>query len=445
MLLGMECYATSSPPIPGIIRLKLDDFQVFEVDERGITVRRYDMLRQFYSNMAGLYSLFLLEKKGLSHYEAVRIICNLLNVDSRSLSFSGIKDTRAHTWQLFSVRGYRKEWNNFDKLLCFSKERFLRVSFISRYPWRLYPGCNKGNLFHVVIRRIPSSSCIVSLSKILSELRELGGIPNFYGYQRFGTIRPNTHIIGKYVLLGNYKSATKEILTSIYPYESEIAKKARAYLKATWDLRGALRIFPKSLSYERLILNYLIKHPNKYERCFCVLPKWLRGMFIEAYQSYLFNRILSKRLLLGISLKDVIDGDLVYLTHKDAIITATSSNISYLQKLVDLERGVICQRIIGFDYKFHNSFIGEIEREILEEEGISPSHFYSISRFFPRLRGGYRKITQYDFRIKITTLLDDAFPSFIKAKLEFFLEKGFYATSFLREIIKSGNPIKSGF
>ena len=444
-LIGMCCYVTSTPPIPGVIRAALDDFIVREVNSAGLVVNEH-FIESHPKDVPGLFSLFLLEKRGFSHYKAMSWVSKKLGIHPSLLAFSGIKDSLAHTWQLITVKGIRKEWAGLDLREEFRDGRLLRLTYVSTYPWRLYPGSHMGNFFEVVIRKVSPTSAYDLISKVIQELRDRGGVPGFYGYQRFGSIRPNNHIIGKLILLGDYKAAVEEFLARAYPYESDRAKEARTYLRETWDVKGALKLFPRHLVHERRILKYLVKHPKAYDRCFKVLPPWLRGMFMQAYQSYLFNKLLSMKLLQGFALKEVLGGEAIKLGSNETVIPVNQHNRSWAQGLVDCGRGVICHRLIGYDYEHHDTPVGEMEHELLEEESLNPSCFLIKDKLFPRLRCGWREIAYNPPRIKILgPYEDELFEGHLKFKLCFFLKRGFYATSLLREILKPHDPIRSGF
>ncbi len=59
------------------------------------------------------------------------------------------------------------------------------------------------------------------------------------------------------------------------------------------------------------MINYLVEHPNDYLGAFKRLPVKLQELFVQAYQSYLFNRFLSERIKHGLSLSKAEIGDYV--------------------------------------------------------------------------------------------------------------------------------------
>ena len=109
-------------------------------------------------------------------------------------------------------------------------------------------GYLRGNRFMI---RVGSAGTINDrVSEIASFIMQNGGFPNFYGIQRFGSVRPITHRVGRYILQGRMEDAAME-----YLYDPEFD--SEDYRKAFFDTRDvkvALRDFPNSLRFERSIL-----------------------------------------------------------------------------------------------------------------------------------------------------------------------------------------------
>jgi len=102
--------------------------------------------------------------------------------------------------------------------------------------------------------------------------------------------------------------------------------------------------------------------------------------------------------------------------------------------------------LVGFKQHPSRGVQGEIEKQILKEEDISMENF--------KIRGMPEISARGELRTAITPLnnfsLDivsnnSANPSKRKAQLSFMLYRGSYATVVLREIMKTRNPMKTGF
>src|SRR5512136_1147114 len=87
------------------------------------------------------------------------------------------------------------------------------------------------------------------------------------------------------------------------------------------------------LTFERTMIAHLIDKPGDYLGALRTLPKNLLMMFVHAYQSYLFNRILSERIRAGLPINEPLVGDLVLPLNKlnlpdhDNPIPVTAENL----------------------------------------------------------------------------------------------------------------------
>jgi tRNA pseudouridine13 synthase len=258
-----------------------------------------------------------------------------------------------------------------------------------------------------------------------TSLAHLGGVPNFFGHQRFGTTRPITHIVGRQIVQGRWKEATLTFLAKASEYEHPQSRKARKRIWETRDFGEALNYFPFHLRYERAMLNYLAKHPKEFVNAFRRLPIKLCELFVQAYQSYLFNKFLSQRIKLGMSISQPQDEDFKVKAEKKECLALP---------------------IIGYKQSFSSGFQGEIEKAILEEEKIEPQQFRVA--LMPEISAAGK------LRIALSPIenlfigepkTDSANSSKQMIDLNFVLRKGSYATVILREFMKPRNPVKAGF
>jgi TruD family tRNA pseudouridine synthase len=73
-----------------------------------------------------------------------------------------------------------------------------------------------GNNFTITTKYItlPQPEAEALIEQTIQELTEAGGIPNYFGHQRFGTTRPITHLVGKSLSQGNFEEATMLFLAN---------------------------------------------------------------------------------------------------------------------------------------------------------------------------------------------------------------------------------------
>ncbi len=282
------------------------------------------------------------------------------------------------------------------------------------------------------------------IMRIIEEVRNEGGVPNFYGLQRFGLVRPVTHIVGLKLLKGDFKGAAMDFLSQVYPLEREDAKEARHYLKETMDFKGALKMFPEHLVYERAMLNHLVKYPNDFVGAFRKLPRGLTLMFIHATQSYIFNLTLSKRRSLELPLRSVIVGDFAVTLSNglpNATIVVDEGNINEVNSLIKAGKAALALPVVGYDMRLPSGSLRDIVAEILSELNLNLDAFKIKSMPELSARGSIRQALVNPPMLKLVRISRDPLLDGVMASLAFALPKGSYATCLLREIMKT-EPIK---
>ena len=102
--------------------------------------------------------------------------------------------------------------------------------------------------------------------------------------------------------------------------------------------------------------------------------------------------------------------------------------------------------LIGYKLGPSTGKQGEIEKKILEEEGVEPHNFRVSSMPEISSKGGLRTaLTQLiDFKME-KPARNDHNPGTKIIRLSFMLRKGSYATIVLREFMKPRNPVKAGY
>lgn len=448
--IGIEVYATSSTGLGGIIRQCIEDFVVKEmlvdgsITEIDHSVKRQALGATFSKNH---YLLCVLIKRDWDTFLALTAIAEQLNVSTMRIQIAGIKDAKAVTAQHITIEGLSIE----DVAKVQVKD--IMVHPIGYVRSKISPYFLLGNNFHITVRALKHSKSLIQkrIAETIKEIKTIGGVPNFFGHQRFGTTRPITHLVGKALVKGNMRKAAMLFLAKPSPHEHPESRQARKQLQDTQDFQQALKDFPKKLHYERLMLRHLIKKPSDFAGAFRKLPIKLRKLFPQAYQSYLFNKFLSRRIADGISLSRAEVGDYVVKVERNGLPIPNMFRLANIQTVKEAYKteadGMrIAIPLIGFKRHPSQGLQGEIERKILEEERILPENFKI--RAMPEIssRGELRTVIVPLNNFSIDEISDDsANSSKRQAKLSFMLYRGSYATILLREIIKPRNIIAAGF
>ena len=444
--LGIEVYASSSLGIGGKIRQSSEDFIVEEalVDGSKAEVSPIET-RQLAGK--GRYLICVLVKRDWDTFLAVRKVAKRLGISPKRIQIAGIKDAHALTAQHISIRRITPEQVSRVKI----KDITLRPLRFSEEI--VFSQLLLGNQFRVLIRAISHTSSVTErrVKKVQSELSSLGGVPNFFGHQRFGTIRPITHLVGRSITQGDWKNAALIFLAQPSPHEHPAAREARQQLRDTRDFREALRRFPRYLRYEQMMLTHLTKQPEDFVGAFRKLPLKLRRIFVQAYQSFLFNRFLSQRIRQGTSINEAQVGDYVISLDSHGLPTdeftlVTSQSFSCVKKALNEGKMRVAIPLLGFKQNPSEGMQGEIEQAIVETENVVPRNFYVPHMPEISAPGRLRAILapMIDLSIEQPTK-DSVNSSKQEMKLNFTLRRGSYATVLLREFMKPRNLIKAGF
>lgn len=449
----MEVYATRSRGIGGIIKSFPEDFIVEEVLVDGskaeITPLRTRETKIFnLSATKTRHLLCLLVKRNWDNFLAIKAIAKQLGVSPTRIQIAGIKDAKALTAQYITVEGADAE--RLSKI----KVNDIELHPVGYFGGEISPHLLLGNYFHIVIRAVrhPQSAVKARVEETIKEIEALGGIPNFFGHQRFGTVRPITHFVGKALIQGKFQKAAMLFLAKPSRYEHPESKLARETLMDTQDFKKALEFFPKNLRFERLMLEHLAKKPEDYVGAFRRLPNKLLKLFTQAYQAYLFNKFLSARIKSGLALNSACVGDYVVNVERNGLPMLRMRRVVDAGALAEVNASLkngrlyLALPLIGFKQQPSRGIQGEMEKRILGEEGVSQENFKV--KMIPEIssKGELRTATAPLRNFALDEISKDSANSSKNAvKLHFMLLRGSYATALLREIMKARNPVKAGF
>ncbi len=416
--MGIEAYLTDEDGIGGDLRVEPDDFMVKEVSD-------------FKYGNAGDYLIVRLTKENWETHHLLRDISRQLGISDERVGIAGTKDKRAVTTQLMSIRGISEQ-----ELERISLPR-IKLEPVGRANKDIGLGDLEGNEFDITIRHInvPEAELEIAVELLSkSSIEAAGGVPNFFGYQRFGIVRPVTHLVGKKLVQGDVEGAAMTYIAQSFPGETEENRAARDFVWKTHDFKEGIKIYPFNLRYERTMMHHLIERPGDYSGAFRSLSGKLLKLFVHAYQSYLFNRLLSQRMMDGVSLVDPVEGDVICYTgdrlepDTSKLEEVTSKNLPDIKFLVKRKRAYVTLPLIGKDTVINPGKTGEEERKILGDEKVNTADF-SVTEMPELASSGLRR--EILLRVK-----PDIKPGVGTAGLKFYLPRGCYATTVLREFMK---------
>ncbi|KAJ3186299.1 hypothetical protein HDU85_007739 [Gaertneriomyces sp. JEL0708] len=259
------------------------------------------------------YLEFTLVKEGSDTLSAVNTISRMLRIKSKDFSYAGTKDRKAVTTQKMTL--FR---TSAERLFALNKglPSGLRVGDFRYRKTSMGLGDLSGNHFKIALRDVKHESEAATNAAL--EIVKASGFVNYFGMQRFGTRSAGTYIPGIHMIKGQYEEAVEAILAA-KPGEREEFAKARAHWQETKNASTAIKLFPRSALAERAILTFFEKSGrlNDYWGALQAIPRNMRSLYMHAYQSLVWNHMVSERLrLYGHS---VVLGDLVNVSAEQQI------------------------------------------------------------------------------------------------------------------------------
>ena len=389
--IGISVYSTKFNGIGGRIRAESEHFKVDEV----ISTKSLKSI----TSQDG-YAVYKLKKRKIDTNHALADIFRKTGIRLKAL---GLKDASAVTEQFVCSDSKSKSIENF------SSEKY-SLEKIGHVKKPLSKKDMIGNHFSIKI-----SDC-----GKLSDFTEYNKILNFYGYQRFGSKRPVTHLIGKALLQRNFKNAVNLILSFTSPHDSKENTEIREKLTDPSNYKKYLDQVPPQMDIERIVLEEMILNDDA-QKAIHAVPLPLRRFYVQAYQSFLFNHALSAAFTDGENLFEAQEGDVCYDSH------------GIIGKYVKGLDQFLALPFVGYSYYKKTRFDFQISK-ILQSEEITPKDFFIKEMHEISSEGGFRQaaIQCTNYSSKDTTVA-------------FTLSRGSFATIILREIMKPEDPLSAGF
>lgn len=352
------------------------------------------------------YHYFILKKTNYAQIRAIEKVASVFSTSSKLLHFAGTKDKAGITTQLISVYGINPK--TFKENINFFNQNVedLELEYIGEFKARLNLGDNLGNQFIITVRDLEKSQIEYAKNKI--EILQKEGVLNYFDEQRFG-YAGNTHIVGKFVLQNEIEKAYFEILTSMPSEPKENLINFINFIKENWQeiksqnveiIDKAIELIPIYLRDEKRGLEHLKKHKNDFPGAFKKIHKKIRTLYINAYQSYLFNETIKE-----LKQKNLIDKyNELELINKD---TPLDSNIKDLIK------------------------------NLLEKDNLSQENFTLKSMPELNIRPAKRET-----KIKVNNLkiieenIDELNENKFKIIVSFSLQSGAYATNVVKQLFE---------
>lgn len=334
----------------------------------------------------GMHTFFAIRKQNLSTFEAIHRIARDLQVRPQKLGYAGLKDKNAVTTQVLSVEGVLPEQ------VLKIEQPDIEVLWAEQHPHKLRVGHLRGNRFQIILRDIPHDALPLAESAMKRLATE--GVPNRFGVQRFGN-KNDSHLIGKALVTADWEAVVRYMLTDEALQVDEVARRLQRELTR--------------------------RSPEKAITC---IPHRLRKLFLSAYQAFLFNRVLEKRIP---CLGKLLEGDIAVKHDNGAPFFV--ADVTAEQPRADAFEISPSGPIFGYKMRLPTGDAFTLETSILAADGVRFETFRKVVGI--RLPGTRRPLRMPMQLHEVSVVNGEG------VRLSFTLPAGGYATVVLEELMSN--------
>ncbi|MDA4126338.1 MAG: tRNA pseudouridine(13) synthase TruD [Thaumarchaeota archaeon] len=409
---GIRFYLTPGAPCRASAKTRDDDFRVEEC-----------LPSQYLSAVErpGYYPLYRVQKHSIDTMHMARELSGILK--SR-VSYGGLKDKRAVAVQYVTPTSRRS----------LSPSEVVTDKFSARLigfvPKPMSRGTIVGNRFEVTLRE-----CCPEIGHRAEETFQLATermMPNFYGLQRFGMSGPGTHMVGRAIVRKEFDAAVRLILSKVHSRDDDQTLAAReAFVAGKYE--EGLGLLSRAQDVEAMVARSLSQNPGDWVKALRAIPVELRRLFVEAYQSFIFNETMSEVIAKGEGISKTRPGDNWAEVSEDGMATFEIHGVKEPPAI----NAIPMVQLVGYATRDYDSRFDACINWVLQKEDIKARDFYVKEMQEVSAEGGFRRphmaIKDSSCTVEGSTAL-----------LKFSLARGQYATVLLREIIKPGDPESAG-
>ncbi|MDP6869354.1 MAG: tRNA pseudouridine(13) synthase TruD [Candidatus Poseidoniaceae archaeon] len=362
--IGLVGYSTIGEGIGGVLKARVQDFRVEEISAK-----------------------ISLDPKGrftaanitLTNWETNRFVTKLAaacGISRNRIFFAGTKDKRAVTRQVFIIDAPQKKVASVEM-------PDVEIEIIGRTHQKIGFGNHKGNRFTIVARGcchtdgkpMNDSDALRIIGEIETEMEGKIGpnlFPNWIGPQRFGSGRPVTPIVGRYVVSDDWEAAVMTYISMEGDERDDVAK-FRKHVRENGITSESLEIIPHWLGFEREMINHLLSNPEDWIGAFRKLPNNLQLMTVHSLQSVVFNRTIKKRIDSNVTLSKPIAGDLVGRIDDNgqletsSLVEVEERTLNRITRNCEKGRLTVTGQLPGSTVGKPSGIPGEIEQQVLED------------------------------------------------------------------------------
>jgi len=366
----------------------------------------------------GPFALYRLSKTSIGTPEAVNAIVEKWKVQRKRISYGGLKDRHAVTVQHLTIHnGPRKSL----------RQKSLELEYLGQVKAPFTPAEIDGNRFQLVLRDMTPAE--VQQAETATVQVQETGLPNYFDDQRFGSLGVSGEWIARAWCLGNWERALWLALADPHVNDPSSEKQQKQLLRDLW---GQWPECQQRLerSHRRSIVTHMsdkvkVGRDPDYRGALARINVDLRGLYLSAWQSALWNRLLTRFLEASCSADALQSFDLLSGRCVFPIQLTTEEKLT----LQHSELPLPCARI-----ERPEGQIGDLLDAVLQEEQIELRQIrvkYPRDSFFSK---GLRKALINPAGLSCSIADDDLHPQRSQLTLSFDLPRGSYATILVKRL-----------
>ena len=246
-----------------------EDFQVEEIS-------------RVVAGAEGPFAFYRLEKRGWTTPDAVAVVRRRWGVEPQRISYGGLKDRHARTVQYLTIfHGPRRGL----------KQQDIHVEYLGQVEAAYASSDIDRNHFQLTVRDLEADA----RQGLEAELALLSveGVPNYFDDQRFGSVAGiEGEFIARLLVKGRCEGALRLALVAPYEHDRAAQKSEKRLLEAHWgDWATLTRKLAPGDTWR--LIEYLRVRADDYRGALAQLRPDLRTLYLSAYQSHLWNRLLA--------------------------------------------------------------------------------------------------------------------------------------------------------
>ncbi|MCA9062337.1 MAG: tRNA pseudouridine(13) synthase TruD [Planctomycetaceae bacterium] len=376
----------------------------------------------------GNHALYRLAKCDIGTLEALSAAARCWNLPRQRMVHAGLKDRHAATEQFVTVR----EGPRHDLTL-----ENITLTYLGQTPRPICASDIQANRFEITVRDLTVGDAEAAQQQVSAI--ERFGVPNYFDNQRFGSLGESGEWVAAAQCRDDYERALWLALADPHTDDSSFEKRQKSILHDHWgDWIECKQLLDRS--HRRSIVTFLadkmhVGRKPDFRAAFARINSDLRGLYLSAWQSALWNRVLTRLLRQCEPDSDLFrfhleSGEAVFPMTGHTAVEDIPEQREVVLPLMNLRIPLPSARI-----SLPEGPVGEVMQQVLADEGFSLRDLkirQPRDRFFSR---GQRDAFLFPTFGAVLSLSDELNPGRRCVTFQFTLPRGSYATIVIRRLL----------